>query len=113
MPSDPKLVVRDVFVADARHPLRILVHNRGQLFHLEPLRIVFANLMNVRNDTIEIDRIRVDDEIFRYHDGTPWRTGKGLKLGEGLKHSRNQKRWAGPRKGSKPHFREIFQPDEA
>jgi hypothetical protein len=31
--------------------------------------------MNVRDDTIEIDRIWVDDEIFRYHDGAPWRMG--------------------------------------
>jgi hypothetical protein len=64
--------------------------------------------MNVRNDTIEIDRIRVDDEIFRYHNGTPWRSGEGLKLGEGLKHSRNQKRWAGPRKGQNLIFEEFF-----
>lgn len=67
----PELVVGDIFVPDACDPNRIFVDDRGELFHFETLRVVFADLRNVRDDAIEIDGIWIDNEIFQAHKTIP------------------------------------------
>jgi UDP-glucose 6-dehydrogenase len=69
--SNPKLLVRDVFVTDARNPNRVLIDNCRQLFHFETLRIVFSYLLDVRDNVVEVDRIWIDDEVFSDHRRTP------------------------------------------
>lgn len=62
--TDPKLILGEVFVPDASNFNGIFVDDRRQLFHLETLRIVFANLIDVGQDVVEVDGIRIDDEFF-------------------------------------------------
>jgi hypothetical protein len=71
MASDPELLIRNVFVADANHVDRVFVDDRGQLFHFVPLRVVFADLFDIRNNFRKVDRSGIDNEIFRRHRLTP------------------------------------------
>lgn len=69
--SHPKFLVRDVFVTDARKPNRVLMDNRGQLFHFETLWIVLPDLLDIRDHVVEVDRIWIDDEVFSDQRRTP------------------------------------------
>jgi hypothetical protein len=59
--------MRNILVTHARDPLGVFENNGRQLFHFETLGIVPSNLVDIRNDAIKVNRVRVDDEIFGYH----------------------------------------------
>jgi hypothetical protein len=67
VPADPELVRRDVLVAHAKTAGLILVHDRRQLLHLEPLPVPAADLMDVSDDRVEVVFARMDDVIARGH----------------------------------------------
>ena len=57
--------------ADAAGPGFVLMDNRRQLLHLEPLLVPATDFMNVGDDLVEIVLVRVDDVIAGGHgDGS-------------------------------------------
>ena len=61
--ANPKLVLGDVFVAQTDALLTIDHHDRGKLFHLVALGIVFPNFVDVGVDLIQINCFQINDQI--------------------------------------------------
>src|SRR5262249_17930176 len=64
--ADPELVGEDVLVADDQLAIHVQVHDRRELLHLEPLRVVPANPVPVEDDTRRVDRLGVDQGRWRH-----------------------------------------------
>ncbi len=65
----PKLVGREIAVADAEVGLGIVVDDRCELLHRVALMVMATDLFEVGNDVGVIDVCRVDNEIFATHSG--------------------------------------------
>lgn len=65
--SDPEFIMRHVFVPNTGNIFWVFVDNRRQLLHLEALRVLLPDLMNIRDRFIKIDRVEIDDEFLARH----------------------------------------------
>src|SRR6185295_19441592 len=65
--TSPKLIFRNVFVADADSPLDVVEDNRRELLHFEALGIVAADFFDVRDHVIEVVLGEIDDQILALH----------------------------------------------
>ena len=67
VPASPELMVSDIFVANADAALEVVVDNRRELLHFEALWVVAANLIDIRDDVIEVVLGKIDDQILARH----------------------------------------------
>ena len=65
--ANPELVFREVLVSDADHSFGIVHNDRRKLFHLEPLVVIAADILDVGNYRIEVVLGWIDDQRFSRH----------------------------------------------